>query len=342
MSPRTLVSIVTYNDAAHLERCLERLRAQTDRDCAIAVWDNASRDATRDIIAAHRDFIRSVRFSETNTGFSVGHNRNIASGEARGAQYVLVLNPDVFLEPGYLQTLVRALDQDKTAGSATGKLWRWSDGGATPARTLDTTGMYFTPNQRHFDRGAGEIDRGQYEKLEYVFGASGAAALYRKTMLDEIQFGTEYLDESFFAYREDADLAWRAQWLGWRCLYVPEAAGFHVRRVLPERRKIIPGELNMHSFKNRFLLRIKNMDLGTYFRFLVPITIRDLGALAYVLAFERSSLRAFPLMARALPRAWRERESLRRRRRTAPREVRAWFSSDPVTRPCPKTEKENR
>ena len=83
-------------------------------------------------------------------------------------------------------------------------------------------------------------------------------------MLDEVKAGSEYFDEAFFAYREDADLAWRAQWMGWRCLYVPEAQGHHVRRVLPERRAELPAEINMHSFKNRFLLRIKNMDAGTY------------------------------------------------------------------------------
>jgi GT2 family glycosyltransferase len=203
--------------------------------------------------------------------------------------------------------------------------------------------MYLTPNQRHLDRGSGEPDRGQYEARAYVFGASGAAALYRRAMLEEVKDGGEYFDEAFFAFREDADLAWRAQWLGWRCLYVPDACGFHARRVLPERRAALPAEINMHSFKNRFLLRIKNMDAATYACFLLPITARDLGALGYVLAREPSSLRALPLLCKALPRAWQLRKELQRRRRVTPREMRFWFSYQPVsieTAKCTKLTKE--
>ena len=153
-------------------------------------------------------------------------------------------------------------------------------------------------------------------------------------MLEDVKSGDQYFDEDFFAYREDADLAWRAQWMGWKCLYVPEARGFHVRRVLPERRSILPADINMHSFKNRFLLRAKNMDLGTYARFFVPITIRDLGAVAYVLAREPSSLRAFPLAIRALPHAWAVRKALQRHRKTTAREIRSWFSYRAVSKPA--------
>ncbi len=152
-------------------------------------------------------------------------------------------------------------------------------------------------------------------------------------MLDEIATDGEYFDETFFAYREDADLAWRAQWLGWSCRYVPAARAFHVRRVLPERRASLPADINMHSFKNRFLLRMKNMDSGTYARLLFPITARDILALLYVLAVERSSLRAIPLLARASPHAWRLRRALRQHRRVSPREIRTWFSNHPTARP---------
>src|SRR5204862_304740 len=176
---------------------------------------------------------------------SAAHNRIIA--ETR-SDYVLVCNPDVVLGPGFVEVLVDALDRDPAAGSATGKLRRLDPAAGTGCeakRILDTTGIYFTPNQRHLDRGSGEVDAGQYERREYVFGASGAAAFYRRRMLEEVRADQEYFDEAFFAYREDADLAWRAQWLGWRCLYVPEARGFHVWRVLPERRASLPADINM-------------------------------------------------------------------------------------------------
>ena len=85
------------------------------------------------------------------------------------------------------------------------------------AKTLDSTGIYFTPSLRHFDRGSGEPDRGAYEHFQYVFGVTGAVALYRRAMIEDVSICGEFFDNDFFAYREDADLAWRAQLLGWKC-----------------------------------------------------------------------------------------------------------------------------
>jgi len=341
MSNRVQVSIVTFNSAQCLEDCLNSLKAQTFKDFQLFVWDNASKDNSAYLAESCDQIPVTVRRFGENVGYSAGHNRNVGLSNS---DYVLTLNPDVYLEPRFLEILVKAMDQDAKAGSATGKLWRWlpgipresiaaefdpSDMGTSHSRPkiLDSTGIYFICNQRHMDRGSGLADVGQYDRREYVLGASGAAAFYRRAMLNEVKFGQEYFDESFFAYREDADLAWKALWLGWACLYVPEAKAFHVRRVLPEGRASLHSDINMHSFKNRFLMRIKNMDAGTYLRFFIPISVRDLGAMLYVLLREPSSLRAIPLLLKSLPKAWAARRDLKKRRRISSREMRAWFSS---------------
>jgi GT2 family glycosyltransferase len=326
MTARVLVSIVGYNSDRHLKTCLESLENQTFKNFTISIWDNDSKDKTRSIIEECRNILGYFHFSENNVGFCAAHNRLISSADS---EYVLVLNPDIILSPNFLEILIREMDLDPMAGSATGKLLRWNDPGSplqsAGQNILDSTGIYLTRNQRHLDRGSNEIDAGQFNKNDYVFGASGAAALYRRAMLEEVREGAEYFDESFFAYREDADLAWRAQWMGWRCLYVPEAKAFHERRVLPERRSALPRAINMHSFKNRFLLRIKNMDPGDYARFFIPITFRDATAFAYVLLREWSSLPGIPLLLRAFPHAWSCRKSLKRRRKVSAREMRQWF-----------------
>jgi len=327
VSAKVSVSIVTYNSARHLKACLESLKAQSYKDFSVSLWDNASADGTRAVVGSYSDYLDAAHLSDRNVGFCAAHNRLISSS---ASEYSLVLNPDVVLDTRYLEVLVREMDLDPDAGSATGKLLR-QQGAAH--HIVDSAGIYMTPNQRHLDRGSGEADMGQYEKSEYVFGASGAAALFRRTMLEEIRNGDEFFDANFFAYREDADLAWRAQWMGWSCLYVPDAVGFHERRVLPERRAELPDEINMHSFKNRFLLRIKNMDPGTYARFFIPITVRDIAALAYVLLKERSSLKAISYLMQAFPRTWAWRKAIKRRRAVAAREIRFWFSNKPVTKP---------
>jgi GT2 family glycosyltransferase len=333
MTSRVLVTIVSYNSGQYLKACLESLKAQTYGDFSVALWDNASRDNTHAILEASRGFLGLTHLSDRNIGFCEAHNHLIQS---TSSEYVLVLNPDVILEPRFLEDLVREMDLDSSAGSATGKLFRQTASEATNRESansiLDSTGIYFTPSQRHFDRGSNEIDRGQYDSPEYVFGASGAAAFYRRAMLEDIRKGNEYFDESFFAYREDADLAWRALWMGWRCRYVPNAIAYHTRKVLPENRSTLPDAINMHSFKNRFLLRVKNMDAGTYLRFFIPITLRDLAALLYVLFREHSSLPGIPNLIRALPHARAWRRSIQSRRRVTPREIRSWFSYTPVAK----------
>ncbi len=324
---RVAVNIVSYNSDRYLESCLQSLKAQTFRDFSISIWDNASRDATHAIILAHQDQLDFYNFSKENLGFCKAHNRLIRETVS---DYTLVLNPDVILAPDFLERIVSEMELHPEAGSATGKLFRqtalpYAEQQSAAQKILDSTGMYFTPNQRHFDRGSGEVDQGQFDKMEYVFGASGAAAFYRRTMLDDLRYEAEYFDESFFAYREDADLAWRALWLGWKCLYVPDAIAYHARQVLPKNRSTYPDIVNMHSFKNRFLLRAKNMDGGTWLRFLIPITIRDLAALSYVLLREHASLRAIPLLLRTLPRALAWRKSIQSRKRVSATDLRRWF-----------------
>src|SRR6185295_4228689 len=131
---------------------------------------------------------------------------------------------------------------------------------------IDSTGMLFTPAMRHFDRGWHEPDSPYFDRMEYVFGASAAAALFRREMIDDISVDGNFFDPDFFVYREDADVAWRAQLQGWRCLYTPAAVAHHVRTVTAGNRRTLPAFVNMHSVKNRFLMRIKNVTPGIYRR----------------------------------------------------------------------------
>src|SRR5262249_24498526 len=158
---------------------------------------------------------------------------------------------------------------------------------------VDSTGIYFTPMLRHLDRGRQEVDNGHYLNFEYVFGATAAAALYRRQMIDDISIQGEFFDPDFFVYREDADVAWRQQLTGGGCVYTPLARGYHVRNVLPGNRRALPPEINMHSVKNRFLMRIKNMTADLYRRNWFSITARDIVVVAACIVREHTSLKAF-------------------------------------------------
>lgn len=330
---RVLISIVTYNSAQVIERCLESVFGQTFTDYLVAIADNASSDATLDKLERlQRDRLRLLKL-DRNTGYAAAQNLLIRSWDS---EYVLTLNPDAYLKPDYLARLLDGLALDSRAGSATGKLLRaplsfFAGALSEPPEpaAIDSTGIYFTPTLRHLDRGSGEMDAGQYDRTEYVFGASGAAALYRRSMLQDTAIDGEYFDEAFFAYREDADLAWRAQLLGWRCLYIPGAVAYHLRRVVPEKRNLLPAEINMHSVKNRFLMRAKNLTIRTYLKFFLPIAARDLMVFGYILLKERSSIRGLKLAAAGLPRALRARRAILGRRRVSDRYIEGWFSFTP-------------
>jgi GT2 family glycosyltransferase len=136
----------------------------------------------------------------------------------------------------------------------------------------------------------------------------------------------EFFDPEFFVYREDADVAWRAQLLGWRCLYAPAAIGYHVRSVGPGNRFAVPAEINMHSVKNRFLMRIKNATGGLYRRYWLPATARDLLVVAGCLFWEQESLPAFWAVIRGLPRALEHRRAIQSRRRVSDANLATWFA----------------
>jgi len=206
-----------------------------------------------------------------------------------------------------------------------------SEIGADPRRTnlIDSTGIYFTRNMRHLDRGAEEIDRGQYDRMQYVFGASGAAAFFRRSFIEGVSVDGEFFDEEFFAFREDGDLAWRAQVMGWKCLYVPTAVAWHVRRVTPERRKDLPLVINWHSAKNRFLMRGKNASGWLCRRLFWPVLWRDLMTFGYAMVRDRRLWSAVTYWWRARDSVRRKRAIIQSRRRVSDRDLLWWFSDTP-------------
>src|SRR5713226_8180470 len=266
---RVSVTIVTFNSGRFIKRCLESVLAQRYADREIIVIDNASTDGTANILEQFEDRCQIV-YNDENIGFAAAQNQSIriCSGD-----WVLTLNPDVLLLPNFIQALVDAGQFDSKIATVCGKLLTILASFDLPDKPLvDSTGIYFTPMLRHLDRGSQEVDNGHYLNFEYVFGATAAAALYRRAMIEDISIQGEFFDRDFFVYREDADVAWRAQLMGWRCLYAPHARGYQVRSVLPGNRRALTPVINMHSVKNRFLMRMKNITGDLYRRNWFSIT----------------------------------------------------------------------
>ncbi len=330
-SPSVTVAIVTFNSAEYIERCLDEVLQQTYHPVKVLVVDNASDDDTVSLLHRYRYCARVIR-NQKNNGFAGAQNQII---KASDSDWVLTLNPDVRLSPDFIERLVEAGESDPEIGSVCGKLLGMSSDFVIPVKPrFDSTGIFMTPGFRHLDRGSRMADDGRFDRPEWVFGATGAAALYRRRMIDDIAIQGEFFDEDFFSYREDADVAWRAQLLGWKCLYTPAAVAYHVRNVLPSNRRAQPALINMHSVKNRFLLRIKNATPALYARHFLPVTARDLAVIGACLIAEWKSLPAFALLARGFRRTLAKRRAIMSKRRAGDRYIASWFRDQPVSFPA--------
>ena len=141
---------------------------------------------------------------------------------ASRSDWVLTLNPDVLLLPRFIRTLVDAGLADPVGRHGVRQTLSIGPGfRPLDEQRLDSTGIFFTPAMRHFDRGWHEPDGPDFDSMEYVFGASAAAALYRRRNDRRRSVDGSFFDPAFFAYREDADVAWRAILQGRAHLTIP-------------------------------------------------------------------------------------------------------------------------
>lgn len=301
--------IVNHGSYDDLERCLDCLDAQTHPPSVIVVYDTGE-DPDR-FEALRAQWLGAAFEQGRNCGYAGGANRVVERLRSSAAplDFVLVLNPDVVLEPDFGRVLVRAVEARPSVAIATGKLLR-ADG-----VTLDSAGIVFPRHRRPRDRGSEERDRGQYDAVEFVDAASGAAMMLRVAVLDDLAIEGELFDESFFAYHEDTDLCWRARRFGYEILYEPRALAQHARGWQRHRRREIPLVVRRHSFKNHYLQLVKN-ETGWGVIANAPWTVVWEGLrLGFVLLRDRDLLPAYVAAGRGFRKAWRQRRSIRERAR---------------------------
>lgn len=210
------VIVVNFNRADLLRACLLSLRGQTFSDLEILVVDNGSTDSSRAEVRQMSEEDARIRLVTlaVNTGFAAGCNYGIR--EARG-ELIALLNNDAEADPEWLAMLASAVNRHPQFGMFASKILFF---GST---RIDKAGHLIYWDGQNRGRGTGESDRGQYDREEEALFPDGCAGLYRKKLLEE----AGGFPESFFAYGDDADLGFRARWLGWRCLYVPTAVVHH-------------------------------------------------------------------------------------------------------------------
>lgn len=214
MLPIASIIIPHLNGKHHLDDCFISLRRQTCQDFEIILVDNGSSDGSQAYVRAHYPEVVLIELGR-NRGFTGACNAGWAA--ARG-EIIILLNNDTAAAPDWLAEIVAAFHRHPRAGSVTGKILLFDR-----RDHFHTAGDYYRVDGVPGNRGVWEKDVGQFDREERVFSACGAAAAYRRAMLDEIGF----LDDDFFFSCEDVDMGWRANLTGWEVWYAPTAVIYH-------------------------------------------------------------------------------------------------------------------
>jgi GT2 family glycosyltransferase len=241
---RVSVIVPNWNGAEHLPACLDSLLAQQSK-AHIIVVDNGSADDSRRLLSEKYPAVEVIALSR-NRGFAGGVNAGLRRAMELGCKYAALLNNDAVAEPGWLKSLVAALDKNAKTGIAASKML------SINGQYIDSTGENYSIWGLPYPRGRGQADHGQFDSQRQVFGASGGASLYRLKMLEQIGL----FDEAFFAYYEDVDLSFRAQLAGWQVIFEPSAI---VRHQIGATSSRLSGFATYHTLKNLPLLLWKNV-----------------------------------------------------------------------------------
>ncbi len=263
------IIIATWNAGDFIKSCLDSVFAQNFKNFEVIVVDNYSTDRTLDILRSYLPRIQLVE-NDKNMGFCFANNQalKLAKGHC-----VLTLNSDIVLDQDYIFALKEYLSKSNGVGMVQGKFLRMDK------KTIDGIGLYLSAARRFSNIAQGQPDAPAYNQEQEIFGPCAAAAMYKRELIEDIQTNDEFFDNAFFFLVEDFDVAWRAQNLGWKAMYVPTAVCYHYRHSSGHN-SLFKQYL---SFRNRYFMLIKNDQLKTMISFIPYFFVYDLPRVLFLL-----------------------------------------------------------
>lgn len=307
VKPIASVVIVNWNGLAFLDTCLDAVLSQElDRAFEIIVVDNGSHDGSVQHVRRKYPQVRNIPVAR-NLGFSAGCNLGLRAAQGT---FVITLDNDTCVRPGWLRALVGAIESEPGIGAVDSKvLFR-----DKPA-VVNSAGLSILTDGRVVGRGFRQLDGAQYGTRTEVFGAASTAAIFSRAMLAEIGL----LDETYIAYLDDADLAWRMRLAGWKALCEPDAVVLHAHNGT--------GGRNLERLlflvnRNRLFTVVKNASREMVWRVFRNLNF-DAGADVRMWLIK---LRVLGSLLRHAPRLVAERRRIRSRSRMPRLDVESWFT----------------
>ncbi len=344
-----ILHVLSWNGEKYLPDLFDSLDAQTKKDCVVRVVDNGSTDGSVKYLQDHHSHSLILRNAK-NLGFAPGHNQLFKftferfTGQDLSKKLILLVNQDMILDAQLVEKLSQAFERDEQLAVAQPKIYRLfpsneDEGVQLPTKSdvLDTTGLLLTKGWHFEDRGAGEIDTGQYDAKTDIIGASGALVMYRASALLDVLVDGEIFDDDFFAYREDCDLALRLTRAGWKSAFVPLAKAWHYRGIfgaqkrtwferLKDRRGRRPF-LAALSTRNQLLMMVKNLTFSDVVLSAPFIVLGEGIRLFYGMLFEPATRKLMLTSAPYFWRAFKKRKIVLAKAKVPPAHVRSYIGA---------------
>lgn len=246
------VVIVNFNGALYIEKCLDSFVKQNRKPDEILIVDNNSQDNSVEFIKKSFPQVNIIKSPENN-GYGAALNIGIKNSKGN----ILILgNNDLCVDPFWLDNILKEFTEHKNCGLAASKVLYMDE-----PQKINSTGMLFYKDMSAVNRGLDEIDKGQYDNREEVFGAYGVLMAFRKEVFDKIGL----FDEDYFLFREEDEFMWRMRRHGWITRYAPAAKVFHKRSA---NTKLFSPLKLYYSERNRFFNVLKYMPLRCNFTML--------------------------------------------------------------------------
>jgi GT2 family glycosyltransferase len=327
----TSVIVLNWNGRAFLEPCLASLFRQTYRNFEIVLVDNGSSDGSVEFVRERFSPYLSTEMlprlkivaQAENLGFAGGNLVGMAEANPQTA-FIATLNNDAIAEPEWLEILLKclkALPQRERWGAICGYLL------FEKAKTINSAGIEVYRNGLTLDRLIGQKPQFSGDNQE-VFGASAGAAIYRREAIED---AGGFFDDLFFAYLEDADLAWRLRLRGWKTLFVPEEKALVWHAHSGTGKQGSPFK-SFQLGRNRWWVILKNTPPKILLKTLPSILFYDFSASVYLLlkgdlAAIRGRLAAFN--PQKLLKIWETRQMIQKYRTAPDAEIQQWLKSSP-------------
>jgi len=290
---KVAIVILNWNGRPYLQQFLPSVLATTYKNIAIIVADNGSADDSVSFLQQQYPQVGIISLDH-NLGYAKGYNEALKQVTA---DYYILLNSDVEVEPSWIEPMVNLLERDKTIGACQPKLLSYNkrdhfEYAGAAGGWIDKYGYPFAKG-RIFD--VSEEDKGQYNDTAQVFWASGAALFIRASAFH----ACNGFDEYFFAHQEEIDLCWRLQLAGYKVFCCPSSTVYHVGGGTLPKGNSLKTFLN---FRNNHIMLYKNLPLSqkwwkTLYRILLDIVSATKSLLngdgGYFLAILRAHIAFF-------------------------------------------------